>query len=501
MTKKLLLADDSITIQKVVGIIFATEDYQLIVADNGDDAYEKALQEYPDLVIADVAMPGKDGFELCESIKQDSRLPHTSVLLLPGTFEHFEEDRAEAVGADGWITKPFESQALLDKVKQLLESEPIRLDADAASATPSEEPAGEEAPDLGEMAEPVEAAAPPEETAPEDIWDAVSFDEEDLAESAGSELELEPTASEETEAGGEAVEEVDFSGTEELVLDESPAAAESDVWEELPEEAPLELGEAEATDFDELPAEEMELAVEEEPLELNAGEIQETEEFAATDFSPAEEPLELVEEEVAAEPEQEDLVAEEEILDLADEDILEEEPLEEIVEEPLELEEEPEYQAPIVEEPAVEEVITETAVSEEEYPTTLEEPEYQAPMVEEPAAEGEAGDEIGTQADAVEDDGFYFDDSAAVEEVAEEPGQSAVAVAPDVSASAPIEQVERQLRDLSEDELKAVVSKVAGPMIEKLAGELLAQIAWEVVPDLAEAMIREEIRKIKQGAE
>ncbi|MCK4691445.1 MAG: response regulator, partial [Desulfuromonadales bacterium] len=120
MMKKLLLADDSITIQKVIGIIFATEDYQLLISDNGDEAFNKALDEYPDLVIADISMPGKDGFELCQAIKSEPRLAHTSVLLLPGTFEHFDEARVQTVGADGWLTKPFESQALLDKVAQLL---------------------------------------------------------------------------------------------------------------------------------------------------------------------------------------------------------------------------------------------------------------------------------------------------------------------------------------------------------------------------------------------
>ncbi|RLB58664.1 MAG: hypothetical protein DRG80_07000, partial [Deltaproteobacteria bacterium] len=62
------------------------------------------------------------------------------------------------------------------------------------------------------------------------------------------------------------------------------------------------------------------------------------------------------------------------------------------------------------------------------------------------------------------------------------------------------DRIEQQLRELSEDELKDVVAKVAGPMIEKMAAEMVEKIAWEVVPDLAEVMIGEEIRKIKEGA-
>jgi len=107
MMKKLLLADDSITIQKVVGIIFATEDFNLTMTNDGDSGFEKALELAPDLVIADISMPGKDGFELCRAIKSEPSLSHTSVLLLPGAFDHFDENKAQEVCADGCLTKRF----------------------------------------------------------------------------------------------------------------------------------------------------------------------------------------------------------------------------------------------------------------------------------------------------------------------------------------------------------------------------------------------------------
>lgn len=120
MPKTLLLADDSVTIQKVVGISFANEDVVLLTVDNGDDAVLRAREAHPDLVLADIAMPGKDGYEVCEAIKADPELQHVPVLLLSGTFESFDEDRARHVGADGHITKPFEAQALVDRVNELL---------------------------------------------------------------------------------------------------------------------------------------------------------------------------------------------------------------------------------------------------------------------------------------------------------------------------------------------------------------------------------------------
>ncbi|HEX8910645.1 MAG TPA: response regulator, partial [Anaeromyxobacteraceae bacterium] len=120
MPKNLLLADDSITIQKVVGITFAGEDFQITAVDNGEEALARARELRPDVILADVVMPRKNGYELCEAVKADPALQHIPVLLLAGTFEAFDEGRARAARADGHIAKPFESQALIAKVKELL---------------------------------------------------------------------------------------------------------------------------------------------------------------------------------------------------------------------------------------------------------------------------------------------------------------------------------------------------------------------------------------------
>ncbi len=114
MPKTLLLADDSVVIQKLVGLSFANEDVELVSVDNGDDAVRRARELKPNLVLADVVMPGKNGYEVCESIKSDPDLAHIPVLLLTGTFEAFDEQRAEQCGANGHITKPFEAQVLVE---------------------------------------------------------------------------------------------------------------------------------------------------------------------------------------------------------------------------------------------------------------------------------------------------------------------------------------------------------------------------------------------------
>jgi CheY-like chemotaxis protein len=124
MSKTLLLADDSVTIQKVVAISFASEDVEVIAVDNGDDAIARTREALPDVVLADVVMPGKNGYEVCEAIKADPALAHIPVLLLTGTFEAFDEARAQQAGATGHIAKPFEAQALVDEVRRLFSVKP-----------------------------------------------------------------------------------------------------------------------------------------------------------------------------------------------------------------------------------------------------------------------------------------------------------------------------------------------------------------------------------------
>jgi len=139
MPKTLLLADDSVTIQKVVGISFANEDVRIVTVDNGDDAVARAKEIRPDIVLADVVMPGKSGYDVCAALKGDPALSHIPVLLLTGTFETFDEDRAARVGADGHITKPFEAQALVELVNARLSARaPSR--AVPATAAPAAEP-------------------------------------------------------------------------------------------------------------------------------------------------------------------------------------------------------------------------------------------------------------------------------------------------------------------------------------------------------------------------
>ena len=137
MSKTLLLADDSVVIQKLVGLSFANEDIEIVTTDNGDDAVVRAREIRPDVVLADVVMPGLSGYEVCEAIKQDPSLAHVPVLLLTGTFEAFDDARAAAAGADGQITKPFEAQSLVERVNEVMSRQPAEPTPAAAAGTES----------------------------------------------------------------------------------------------------------------------------------------------------------------------------------------------------------------------------------------------------------------------------------------------------------------------------------------------------------------------------
>jgi len=132
---KLLLADDSVTIQRVIELTFADEDIQVIAVSDGDQAIARLDADPPDIVLADVGMPGRDGYEVAAYIKQSPLLSHIPVVLLTGAFEPVDQTRANAVGCDGVLAKPFEPQLVIGRVKELLGRpgrSPMSLDANLA---------------------------------------------------------------------------------------------------------------------------------------------------------------------------------------------------------------------------------------------------------------------------------------------------------------------------------------------------------------------------------
>jgi CheY-like chemotaxis protein len=138
--RKILLADDSITTRRVVELSFADEGFEVFSVADGDAAMTKFVEIQPDIVIADVNMPGMNGYRICEMIKADETTRNIPVFLLVGSFEPFDPGEASRVGANYYFTKPFRSiRELVDKVTEYLE-----LDM-------SYEPAGPETADIEEL--------------------------------------------------------------------------------------------------------------------------------------------------------------------------------------------------------------------------------------------------------------------------------------------------------------------------------------------------------------
>lgn len=119
--RKLLLADDSETVQKVVNLTFELEGIEVVTFGDGDSAMSQFSAVAPDVVLADVNMPGLDGYQICQNIKTNEATKNTPVILLVGSFEPFDEQKAMQVGADDYLTKPFQSiRQLVSKVNELL---------------------------------------------------------------------------------------------------------------------------------------------------------------------------------------------------------------------------------------------------------------------------------------------------------------------------------------------------------------------------------------------
>ncbi|MCB1023810.1 MAG: response regulator [Acidobacteria bacterium] len=140
--RKLLLADDSITIQKVVNLTFADEGIEVIAVGDGNSAMDKIREESPDLIMADVNMPGLNGYEICEKIRQSDEYKNIPVILLVGSFEPFDEAEAKRVGADDFLKKPFQS------INQLVNTVAVLLDSESTAAYGSSP--GEEAENITE---------------------------------------------------------------------------------------------------------------------------------------------------------------------------------------------------------------------------------------------------------------------------------------------------------------------------------------------------------------
>lgn len=155
MAATLLAVDDSVTMRKVLEITFAGPDFRVVTASSPDEALQKLKSDRPSVVIADVTLEPKNGYELCKAIKQAS--PGVPVLILSSKQNPYDAAKGTAAQADDHMDKPFDTTQMIDKVKKLLESK-----AGVAAAAPVAAPAAAAPKPVAPVAQqPVAAAARP----------------------------------------------------------------------------------------------------------------------------------------------------------------------------------------------------------------------------------------------------------------------------------------------------------------------------------------------------
>lgn len=121
MSKKILVVDDEIHIVQIVKFNLEKRGgYTIVTAKDGEEGYEKALSEKPDMILSDVMMPKMSGFEFCKKVKETSEISTIPFILLTAKGQENDVESGKQSGADDYITKPFSPRALLKKVAEIL---------------------------------------------------------------------------------------------------------------------------------------------------------------------------------------------------------------------------------------------------------------------------------------------------------------------------------------------------------------------------------------------
>jgi len=482
MGSKLLLADDSVTIQKVVELTLADEEYDITMVSDGASAFQKAEEINPDLILADIVMPELNGYELCERIRRTPSLAQTPVLLLSSTFETYDETRGQSVGADDHIIKPFESEELTQKIRNLLAR---KSSAAESAAVPQEAAAVPDAGDAVELSsetpillgsDAIEEEAFEFELTDEfmDQAEEMFEDTEETSFDEGAETlpELEELADEQSLGeldslmASEGLEDVSGKADEAAVVDDIPGIG---TYAEKTDTYGRTMGAGIFADSSGAETEEIDRELMEEE-EVNLYEI--PDEFAETETIMQTGPLgEEGVFKIEATPGDliDEFMATEEIGDGSDEA---DHGAQELTEAEI---------LDAVEEPSLEEEDLELGAAAESFWET---------------------DEIGKTAgmgETVEAEGPPLEESTAVSwgaGTAAATGVAAAATGMGEKAAAPVTEP-ASAAAVDEETVRRIVSE----MVDEKAAEIIERVAWEVIPDLAEVLIKQEIRRIQQEVE
>jgi CheY-like chemotaxis protein len=505
MPKKILLADDSITIQKVVELTFSDGDYEVVAVNNGAKAIQKLSEMRPDIILSDIIMPEKNGYEVCEYVKSHPDFRTIPVVLLTGTFEPFDPDRADKAGCDAVVTKPFESQSLIHKVEELIDQS--RRAPAVAEVAP--EPVVESSPWADETAAPEHGS---------DIFGAAAS----APATSVSEMPFETSAPEAFSGETRAFPRMSFEDMQKMAAETAPPPAptpippaappaeppviESSPWDEQP---PAFGGETPAfapVTFDEPAAPPP--AAEPSPWDEQPSAFSgETRAFSRVSF----EDMQRMAAETAPEPPAPEPPAPEPLAAAPAEP------------EPSPWTEPP--AAPFNEEPAasfsgetrafprmsfddIERMASEEAAPAPSQPLAPEPSPWgdqaASPFHEPPSSLGDEtssfgrgaspfGDEMSVPHPAPEPEAPRADSSMWSEPEPEAAPAAAAASEPE-PAAAPAAAV--VMGDLTEEQ----IDRIARRVVQMLSADVVKNIAWEVIPDMAEMVVKERIRQLESEA-
>lgn len=128
MSKKLLIVDDEKDMVFAVKLQLEANGFDVITAHDGQAALEIARKEKPDLLILDLMLPKIDGYKVCRMLKFDEKYKHIPIIMFTARIQKSDEKLGYEVGADAYVTKPFELPVLLSKIRELLKEEEVNKD-------------------------------------------------------------------------------------------------------------------------------------------------------------------------------------------------------------------------------------------------------------------------------------------------------------------------------------------------------------------------------------
>lgn len=280
MGKRVLLADDSITIQKLVEMAFSETDMELLAVSDGRQAISRMEAFRPDVVLADTIMPLMDGYQVCEWIKSQPQFAHVPVVLLTGRFQPFDEAKARAAQMDGRVVKPFVQEQLVELIENLtsgqggvseespLDTAPMAVVEPKSRPQPAQVDTVDDAELLDSEAMDIEELEPeelkPEELEPEDAES--SFDDDETVAFDYDSMPFTGKQPEPSYGGDFATEELAVDGLDDnatirvnpdeimAYLQENrtpePPVEDRDVFDDLMEPEPPEPTEREGEDTD-----------------------------------------------------------------------------------------------------------------------------------------------------------------------------------------------------------------------------------------------------------